>query len=106
MASDLFSPFIGSAERQVPLLSKELSQRGHEMSVATVWHTGLSEFEQHGETAVYRLKGLTTRVPWFSKDPMRRYHPPFPDPGIVLGLRRLITRLRPEIVHAHGWIAY
>jgi glycosyltransferase involved in cell wall biosynthesis len=106
MASDFYFPFIGGAERQVQLLSKELSERGHDVAIATVWHAGLSEHEQDGQADVVRLKGLTTRVPWFSKDPKRRYHPPFPDPGIVWGLRALIGRLRPEIVHAHGWIAY
>jgi glycosyltransferase involved in cell wall biosynthesis len=49
---------------------------------------------------------MTTAVPWFSTVPGRRYHPPFPDPAIVWQLRRLIRRLRPDVVHAHGWISY
>ena len=42
----------------------------------------------------------------FFKNSGRRYHPPFPDPVTVVGLRRLINNFRPEIVHATGWIGY
>jgi len=106
MASDFYPPFIGGAERQVQLLSRELVLRGHTVGVATVWHDGLPEREQDAGVHVWRLKGLTTRVAWFSKDPRRRFHPPFPDPGMVWELRRLVRRWRPDVVHAHGWIGY
>ncbi|HJZ48190.1 MAG TPA: glycosyltransferase family 4 protein, partial [Roseiflexaceae bacterium] len=106
MASDFYPPFIGGAERQVQLLSQELALRGHTVGVATVWHSGQPVQQDDAGVDVRRLKGLTTRVPWFSKDPRRRFHPPFPDPGMVWGLRRLVRQWRPELVHAHGWIAY
>jgi glycosyltransferase involved in cell wall biosynthesis len=106
MASDFYPPFIGGAERQVQLLSRELVLRGHHVCVATVWHSGLDEWQDDAGVEVRRIKGLTTRVPWFSRDPRRRFHPPFPDPGVAWGLRRIIRRWRPDIVHAHGWIAY
>jgi glycosyltransferase involved in cell wall biosynthesis len=106
MASDFYPPFIGGAERQVQLLSQELALRGHIVGVATVWHSGQHEQQDDAGVQVRRIKGLTTRVSWFSKDPHRRFHPPFPDPGIVWGLRRLVRQWRPEVVHAHGWIAY
>jgi glycosyltransferase involved in cell wall biosynthesis len=106
MASDFYPPFIGGAERQVQLLGQELHLRGHTVGVATVWHSGQPEQQDDAGVDVRRIKGLTTRVDWFSKDPRRRFHPPFPDPGIVWGLRRLVRQWRPELVHAHGWIAY
>jgi glycosyltransferase involved in cell wall biosynthesis len=107
LASDFYPPFIGGAERQVQLLGRELARRGHVVSVASIWSAGMAEC-MHVEdgVAVHRLKGLTTRVPWFFRDPKRRYHPPFPDPSIVIGLRRLIREVRPDVVHAAGWIAY
>jgi len=106
IVSDFYAPFVGGAERQVQLLGKELVLRGHEVHIATVWHHGLPpEQDDHG-VQVHRIKGLTTLVPWFSKNPQRRYHPPFPDPAIVFGLRRIISKLRPDVVHANGWIAY
>jgi glycosyltransferase involved in cell wall biosynthesis len=106
MASDFYPPFIGGAERQVQLLSQELVLRGHTVGVATVWHAGQPVQQDDSGVDVRRLKGLTTRVDWFSKDPRRRFHPPFPDPGMVWGLRRLVREWRPDLVHAHGWIAY
>lgn len=106
VVSDFYPPFIGGAERQTQLLSRGLAQRGHEINVATVWHAHLPAQESDGSIMIHRLRGLATRVPWFSKDPKRRYHPPFPEPGIVWGLRRLIKRFKPELVHASGWISY
>lgn len=106
MASDFYPPFIGGAERQVQLLSRELVLRGHQVSVATIYHEGLAEQQDDAGVEVRRLRGLLTRVPWFSKDPRRRYHPPFPDPGMVYGLRRLAREWAPDVVHAHGWVAY
>jgi glycosyltransferase involved in cell wall biosynthesis len=106
MVSDFYPPFIGGAERQVQLLSRELVLRGHAVSVATIWHAGQPEQQDDNGVEVWRLKGLTTRVPWFSRDPRRRFHPPFPDPGFAWGLRKLIRRWKPDVVHAHGWVAY
>jgi hypothetical protein len=94
LASDFYPPFIGGAELQVQLLGKELVLRGHEVSAATVWHAGLAEQQDDAGVQVWRLKGLTTSVPWWSKDARRRYHPPFPDPGrgACQRLDRLLVR--------------
>jgi glycosyltransferase involved in cell wall biosynthesis len=106
VAADFYPPFLGGLERQAQLLARELAGRGHEVTVATVWHRGLPEQEDDGGVTVHRVKGLTTGVPWFSTVPGRRYHPPFPDPAVVWHLRRLIRRMQPDVVHARGWIAY
>ncbi len=106
LASDFYPPFIGGAERQTQLLAQELALRSYAIQVATVWHAGLAHQESAAGVDVARLNGLTTGVGWFSSNTKRRYHPPFPDPGIVLGLRRLIRHFRPDVIHASGWIAY
>lgn len=105
MASDFYAPFIGGAERQMQLLAQELTLAGHDVDMATVWHAGTAERQVDRGVEVHRLKGALTSVPWFSSDPQRRFHPPFPDPGIAWGLRKLIKR-RPDVVHASGWIAH
>src|SRR5918911_3985520 len=106
LASDFFPPFIGGAELQTRVLARGLGSRGHSVSVATVWHEGLPDVEQQPGFDLYRLHGLATQAPWFSTNPRRRFHPPLPDPGITRGLRSLIRRLEPDVIHATGWIAY
>ena len=106
MAVDFYRPFIGGAERQVEILSKQLHSRGYEMAVATMWHEGLPRQEDDEGVALHRLTALSTKTARFSGDPKRRYHPPFPDPVMALELRRLIRKFKPDLVHAHGWIAY
>lgn len=106
MVSDFYAPFIGGSEFQLQLLATELTRRQHTVSVATVWHTGLAEQEENDGIRIHRLRGFSTRVPWFSQNPGRRFHPPFPDPSMVWGLRRLINHCQPDVVHAQGWSAY
>jgi len=107
MASDLYPPFIGGAELQTQLLSRQLAKRGHEVHVATVWQHNLPALEQDAEqVTIHRFKALFTRVSWFSTTPTRRFHPPFPDPEMVWRLWRLIASWKPDVIHASGWIAH
>lgn len=107
LAADFLPPFLGGAELQTAMLARELAARGHAVASATVWHAGQPRTEDDHGVAVHRLAGATTSVPAFFGDPgRRRYHPPFPDPGVVVRLRTLIRRFRPDVVHATGWFAY
>lgn len=106
IASDFYPPFLGGAEYQVQLLGRELRDRGHAVSVASVWHEGLDTEEMDGSLRIHRIKGLATSIGWFSGTGARRFHPPAPEPGIALGLLRIAQRERAEIIHANGWIAY
>ena len=54
---------------------------------------------------VHLLEGSIGRIPGVALDRERSYAPPLPDPLIVAGLRRVLYRERPEIVHAHNWLA-
>lgn len=54
---------------------------------------------------VYRIRSTMQRLTWlFTTD--RQHSPPFPDPEVLLSLRRVIAREKPEIVHAHNWIIH
>ena len=106
IASDHYPPFIGGAHRQTQLLAHELLQRGHEVRVATVWHVGMPDQEDDAGVPVHRFKQIRTAVPWLARDTRQRHQPPFPDPVTVWGLRRLIDRFQPDIVHSHGWFCY
>lgn len=106
LATDFYPPFVGGTERQVEILAGELSARGHEVHVATVWHRGLPYEEKYGGILVHRLEALTTRLSFLSRDLGRRFHPPFPEAAIVGKLRQLVRNYQIDVVHAFGWIAY
>lgn len=106
IASDHYPPYIGGAHRQTQLLSNELHHRGHEVAVATVWQPGLPELDEIDGIQVYRLRQIRTLLTRNGVDYIQRHQPPFPDPVTVVGLRRLIRKLKPELVHSHGWFSY
>ena len=106
LVSDHYPPFIGGAHRQTQLLAHELQRRGHEVNVATVWSGGLPEVEDDAGVRVFRLKQLRTWLPGAVRDRKQRHQPPFPDPITVIGLRRMIQRFKPDVVHAYGWFSY
>jgi glycosyltransferase involved in cell wall biosynthesis len=106
MLAQFYPPLIGGEERFVRDLSAELAARGHDISVATLWETGLSDFERDGEVRVYRIRSSMRRAGWLYSEQGRRHAPPFPDPEVTLALRKIVRLERPEIVHAHNWLLH
>lgn len=106
IVTDHYPPYIGGAHRQSQLLARELSERGHRVRVATVWHGGFPEEMNEGRVTVHRLKQLRTFVFVEDGDREQRHQPPFPDPVTILGLRKLIGDFNPDVIHAYGWISY
>jgi len=106
MLSQFYPPIIGGGAIHVQSLSHELAARGHDVVVVTLWHEGQAEVELNQNVRVYRIRSSLQRVPGLFSDKGRPYAPPFPDPEVALGLRRIIRRERPEIVHAHNWLLY
>lgn len=106
MISDFYPPIIGGLERHVQTLSHELTRRGHSIAVATLWRDGSPAFERDDGVRVHRIRGWNRMLARFYESPERQFHPTFPDPGVVAGLRRIIAHERPDIVHARGWMLY
>jgi glycosyltransferase involved in cell wall biosynthesis len=106
LVSDSYPPLIGGATRATQLLARELSRRRHTITVATVAQETAAEHEFEDGVAVHRLNALSYRLRRLSQDRTRVIPPPFPDPELVWRLRRLLKELRPDIVHAYGWIAH
>lgn len=105
--ADLYKPFIGGMEQHVETLSQHLARRGHEVTVATVRVPGTAADETADGVAIRRITGWSSRVlanRYERSD--APFHPPVPDPGTVAALHKVIDQLRPEIVHAQGWITY
>ena len=106
MVTDFYPPIIGGLERYVQMLARELVRRGHSVAVATLWHEGSPAFEADEGVRVYRLIGWNKALTPFYEQRERHFHPTVPDPGVMAGLRRVLARERPDIVHAHGWMLY
>lgn len=104
MLAQFYSPTVGGEERHVQDLSVALAERGHHVAVATLWHEGLPEFESERGVSIYRIKGTARRAAALFSESERRHAPPIPDPELVLGLRRIIAKEQPEIVHSHNWL--
>jgi glycosyltransferase involved in cell wall biosynthesis len=104
MLAQFYAPIIGGEEQHVRTLSIELAARGHDVAVATLWHTGVPEFEIDQGVRVYRIRGAMQRAPGLFSESGRQHVPPFPDPGLTWELRRVMARERPEVVHGHNWL--
>jgi glycosyltransferase involved in cell wall biosynthesis len=105
MVTDFYWPFLGGVEQHVRTLSQALVERGHVVTVATLWSERLAECEADAGVQVCRLRSSTQRASWLFREPKRPWAPPFPDPEVTLGLRRIVQRTRPQIVHGHDWLA-
>jgi glycosyltransferase involved in cell wall biosynthesis len=106
MLAQFYPPIIGGEERHVRNLSLALVNRNHSVSVATVWQHGLAEYEVDQGINVRRLHGTMQRYSFLFSDRKRKYAPPFPDPELVLGLRRIASEFNPDVVHAHNWLVH
>lgn len=102
----IYPPFLGGEERFVIDLSYELAARGHTVSVVTLGQKGYLEFEVQRGVQIYRIQGTTQKMSMLFSDSTHPYAPPFPDPGVLRQLRRIILKERPEIVHAHNWLVH
>lgn len=101
-----YPPTVGGEERLVTDLSHELAARGHTVSVVTLWQKGFPAFELDQGVRIHRIRGTMQQMSLLFSESDRTYSPPFPDPGIMGELRRIILEERPEIVHAHNWIVH
>lgn len=106
MLAQFYPPTIGGEERHVADLSVELVARGHEVSVATLWQEDMPEYEIDRGVHIYRIHGTMQRMNVLFSEKKRQYAPPFPDPELLLALRRIVLKEQPDIVHAHNWLAH
>jgi glycosyltransferase involved in cell wall biosynthesis len=106
MLAQSFAPIVGGEERVVEDLSRELVARGHDVSITTLQQPGGVTPDEVAGARVHTLRSSSYRVTRTHQDTERRHAPPGPDPETVLDLRRVLRRERPQIVHAHNWIAH
>lgn len=104
MVCDFYAPFVGGVEQHVRHLAAGLSDRGHQVAVATSWAQGLERFERDGPVSVYRIPVTTGRLEGLFASGSRRWSPPWPDPEGMWCLRRIIASEHPHIIHGHDWL--
>lgn len=104
LLSQFYPPIVGGEERHVRNLAAALVQRGHQVSVATLWYPGAKACELDGEVRVYRICGTLQRLSGLFAESERRHAPPFPDPELVAALGRVTAKEKPDVVHAHNWL--
>ncbi len=104
--TQFYPPLIGGEERFTRDLSHRLAARGHQVVVVTLLQDGLPVQEDDDGVTVYRIQGFTQRLDFLYSDTGRRAASPYPDPGLLLELRRLVQQEQPDIVHAHNWIVH
>lgn len=105
MVCDLYPPFIGGIERHVQVLARGLVGRGHDVAVATMAADNMPAEANEDGVRVYRLSSTTQRAARATTPSGRPYAPPFPDPEVAIGLRRVIEREQPQVVHGHNWLS-
>ena len=105
MVTDFYPPFVGGVEVLVSGLSRELTLRGHDVAVATLAAGGLPEHELDGAVRVHRIRSTTAGTRGLFANASRPWAPPAPDPRAVAGLREVLRRESPDVVHGHDWLA-
>jgi glycosyltransferase involved in cell wall biosynthesis len=105
MLTQSYAPIVGGEERVVEDLSRELSERGHHVAIATLGRGGAVR-EADGAVPIHRLRTSTNRVPGVNRGNGRLHAPPGPDPETLLDLRRVLRAEQPDVVHAHNWIVH
>lgn len=104
LLSQFYPPLAGGQAGHVRALAQAMAARGHSVAVATIG-TGGSGGDD-GMVRVHRLHSTVQRFPFLLSDPCRPYAPPVADPGLVGGLRRVVERERPDLIHAHDWTVH
>ena len=106
LLTQFYPPITGGEERHVRNLAASLRRRGHTVTVVTQWVPGTCDIETEDDITVHRVKGSLQRLSGLFAENERRHAPPFPDPELVAGLRRIIIQFKPDVVHAHNWMVY
>ena len=105
MLAQFFRPVVGGEERAVEDLSAGLVDSGHDVTVATLRLRDSAAREDLNGIRVRRVEGMVNRLERIYADE-RLHLPPFPDPGVVRALRRIVAEERPDVVHAHNWMVH
>jgi glycosyltransferase involved in cell wall biosynthesis len=106
MLAQWYPPILGGEELHVANLSRALTARGHDVTVATLRQAGLADEELDGDVRVVRVAGALQRFEGLFSDTARRSAAPIPDPVLTLAIDRIVRRFHPDVLHAHNWLVH
>jgi hypothetical protein len=102
MLTQFFQPIFGGEEQIVKDLSFELTRRGHEVAIATLWHEGFQDYEIDQGVRIFRIHSTTQRAAWLYTDTQRRHAPGLTGRRM---LRRVLLRFS-WYRHFYNWLMY
>jgi glycosyltransferase involved in cell wall biosynthesis len=105
LLAQFYPPVVGGEEHAVRNLAVGLVERGHDVTVATIRHEHLPQYEIDRGVKIRRLRSTSSRVR-AAYQAERLHAPPAPDIELMRELRRLVEDEQPDIVHAHNWIVH
>lgn len=104
--TDFYHPYTGGVEIHVRTVAQSLADRGHEVAVATLpGPAGGRDRTTDGPVEIFTVHHTAERFGGGFENGNRRWAPPFPDPIAVKGLRDVIRRYEPDVIHGHDWLA-
>ena len=106
LVAQWFPPIIGGEEGHALRLGHALLQRGHQVSVATLWQPGLAPLEEVAGLRVHRIRGTIQRFTGLFYDEARKSAAPLPDPELGAAFKQILDSERPDVVHAHNWLVH
>ena len=101
-----YPPTVNGTARCVSVWSHELARRGHQVTIMTPRVGSAAEYEEDGEVSVIRAERLLDRVPGAMSNPRQVASVQLPDPFVVRRLRSEVARLKPDVIHVHGAVAF
>ena len=90
MISEAYTPIVDGVAVHIQSLSRQLSTRGHKVSVCTIRQRGLPGYKEEDNLKIYRLKGFFQKIPGLYQDHAEKGHPPVRDWLISRGLAQII----------------
>jgi glycosyltransferase involved in cell wall biosynthesis len=105
LLSQFHAPVIGGEERHVITLSEALASRGHDVSVLSLPHPERDDVVVHQGVRVQSIKGTMQRCAGLFSESERPHAAPFPDPELSFKIGKLISEMKPDVVHGHNWMS-
>ena len=104
LVSDFYPPQTGGLEAHTRRLACKLKERGHSVTVVTGGTAGHPPLDDGFPVEVAALT-VGAIAPLY-RSSSRVFHLPIADPKFVRRLRAVVDEFHPDIVHAHGWVAF